>query len=72
MRDRWRSRKDDLVCPPHFHFDIFEKRFTELGGKLEVVPRNLWGHHPHGFDDPAKVVDFLEHNVNEARDRGEL
>ena len=29
------------------------------GGKVEVVERPYWGHHPHGLDNPAKILRFI-------------
>ena len=38
----------------------------ELHGKIEVISRPSWGHHPHGLDNPlGKIVRFiLQHTLN--------
>jgi pimeloyl-ACP methyl ester carboxylesterase len=36
-----------------------EKRYKQLGGKIEVIVKRGVGHYPLGPDDPAPVVDFI-------------
>ncbi|MBR0458139.1 MAG: hypothetical protein IJJ26_02775, partial [Victivallales bacterium] len=40
------------------NFDKLESRIHELGGSITVERRNFWGHHPHGLDDPERLLDF--------------
>ena len=51
----------DTVVPPVHNCRIFAARFKAAGGDLQEIPRNLFGHHPHGLD-PDKtqpIVDFF-------------
>ena len=49
---------DEVVVPAQ-HTDRLEKIYRELGGKIKVLRRPYIGHHPHGYDDPLQVVDFI-------------
>ncbi len=49
----------DEVVIPALHSDHLEKRYRELGGEIKVLRRPYVGHHPHGYDDPSQVVDFI-------------
>ena len=42
------------------NFNIFEQRLLDLGGRITVIRRNFWGHHPHGLelDEVDKLVAF--------------
>ncbi len=53
-----RSGQDRSVLPES-NIDVLEKRLLEAGGKIQVVRRNYFGHHPHGLDNPAPLVDFI-------------
>ena len=50
---------DDLSVDPTLNCEILAERIQKAGGKIEVIKRNLWGHHPHGLDDVSKIVDFM-------------
>ena len=50
---------DEVVVPAE-HTDVLEIRYRELGGTIKVLRRPYVGHHPHGYDDPIQVVDFIE------------
>lgn len=51
--------KDDVV-PYQENARIVEERFAKLGGQVQVFHKPDVGHHPHGLDDPAPVVAFIE------------
>jgi len=53
-----RSGQDQSVNPVT-NIDILEKRLKEAGGDIQIVRRDLYGHHPHGLDDPQPLVDFI-------------
>ena len=38
---------------------LLAERWIAAGGKAEVVKRPYWGHHPHGLDNPMKIVRFI-------------
>lgn len=50
----------DLVVPPGPNCELFATRFKAAGGKITVVKRGAYGHHPHGveIDDPS-IADFF-------------
>lgn len=53
----------DTTVPPAENCELFISRFKAAGGDIQVIRRGDYGHHPHGFKDPAKkgaVVDFFE------------
>ncbi len=52
----------DQTVPPALNCELFTQRFRAAGGKIKVIPRHLYGHHPHG-EDPNKtnsIVDFFK------------
>ena len=49
---------DDTV-PPGENAAVIESRYKTLGGEVQVIHKPGAGHHPHGLDDPAPVVDFI-------------
>jgi hypothetical protein len=50
------------VVPVAENTAILEKRYRELGGTIKVIHKPGVGHHPHGLDDPAPVVEFILKN----------
>ncbi len=56
--------QDDLTVSHENNIDIVEERFRALSGNIELCRRNLLGHHPHGFDDRTKLLEFRLSNVN--------
>lgn len=50
---------DDAVIPPEENGELLARRFAEAGGTIEVLRRNSWGHHPHGLQNPAKILRFI-------------
>lgn len=52
------SRTEDNEVPIEENTDIFAKRYTKLGAPVRVI-RRPGGHHPHGFSNPAHIVDFV-------------
>lgn len=53
----------DTILPPEENGRLFAERFRDAGGNIEVVERASWGHHPHGLEDPAKIVQFILKNT---------
>jgi alpha-L-fucosidase 2 len=37
----------------------FEKKIKGLGGEITVIEKKGFGHHPHSFPNPARIVDFV-------------
>lgn len=50
---------DEIVIPAE-HNDVLETRYRSLGGEIKVLRRPDVGHHPHGYDDYAQVVEFVD------------
>ncbi len=52
----------DAVVPPAPNCLLFAERFKAAGGELREIPRDFFGHHPHGLDpDKTKpIVDFFQ------------
>jgi pimeloyl-ACP methyl ester carboxylesterase len=38
---------------------LLADRYRKLGGSIELIAKPGVGHHPHGLDDPAPIVDFI-------------
>jgi len=49
----------DSVVPVAENTDIVEKRYTQLGGKIEVIRKPGADHHPHSLKDPTPIVEFI-------------
>lgn len=54
---------DDLVVVPSYNCELFAERFQAAGGKLQIIKRASWGHHPHGLGETAPIVDFISENL---------
>ncbi|MDD6029499.1 MAG: alpha/beta fold hydrolase [Kiritimatiellae bacterium] len=52
----------DQTVPPAANCELFARRFKSAGGKIDVVNRPLFGHHPHGLDPnkTAQIVNFFK------------
>lgn len=53
---------DDVVPYPE-NGAVVQERYEKLGGPVTVVIKKGLGHHPHGLDDPAAIVDFVSRHV---------
>ena len=49
----------DEAVPVSENIDIVEKRYRELGGRIQVIRKPGGKHHPHSLPDPAPIVDFV-------------
>ena len=49
----------DVVVPYAENGAIVKERYEKLGGPVRVLIKKGMGHHPHGLDDPAPVVEFI-------------
>ena len=49
----------DEVVPYPENTVILKERYEKLGGKITVIVKKGFKHHPHGLDDPTPVVDFI-------------
>lgn len=50
----------DDVVPAAENTAVIEQRYQALGGTVHVFHKPTVGHHPHGLDDPAPVVELIE------------
>lgn len=53
-----RSGQDQSVLPEE-NIDLLAEKLKAAGGKIEVIRRDLYGHHPHGLDDPTPLTGFI-------------
>ena len=56
-----RAGQDQTVLPAS-NIDAFTERMISAGGNIKVINRNLYGHHPHGMDDPTALTGFILQN----------
>ena len=56
---------DDLVVVPAYNCELFAERLQAAGGKIQIIERPSWGHHPHGLDDTTTIVNFICENLAE-------
>jgi pimeloyl-ACP methyl ester carboxylesterase len=49
----------DTTVPWDENTGIIAKHYRELGGSITLIPKSGVGHHPHGLQDPAPIVDFI-------------
>jgi pimeloyl-ACP methyl ester carboxylesterase len=49
---------DDIV-PLDENTAVLAERYRRLGGRIDVWVKKGIGHHPHGYDDPRPLVDFI-------------
>lgn len=49
----------DTDLSPEENILIVDKRYRELGGAIQLIPKPGVGHHPHSLADPTPVVNFI-------------
>ncbi|MBM3497052.1 MAG: alpha/beta hydrolase [Armatimonadetes bacterium] len=49
----------DEPVPVSENSDVLEARYRALGGLIQVIHKPECGHHPHGLEDPAPVIEFI-------------
>jgi pimeloyl-ACP methyl ester carboxylesterase len=49
----------DPVVPWDENTGIVAERYRKLGGDITLMAKPGIGHHPHGFTDPAPIVEFI-------------
>ena len=59
-----RSGQDQSVLPAS-NIDLFAERLSAAGGNIQIIRRDLYGHHPHGMDDPTPLTGFILQNYPE-------
>ena len=53
---------DDLVVDADINGLLMADLWKKAGCKVEVISRLSWGHHPHGLDDPSRIIRFITEN----------
>ena len=54
----------DKGVPPALNCELFAPRFKAAGGRIKVVCRKDFGHHPHGVDETDDtIVDFMTKGI---------
>ena len=53
----------DTVVDHTDNTEAFLDKFRALGGKYEYYVKPGCGHHPHGLEDTAPVIEFIEGNI---------
>ncbi len=56
----------DDVVPVAENTALIESRYKELGGEVVVIHKPKVGHHPHGADDIALLVKFIQEKTTQA------
>ncbi len=44
-----------------------ENMYRQLGGRISVIIKDSFGHHPHSLHNPKVIADFIEQSVNETK-----
>lgn len=52
----------DEIVPYKDNMALVYSKYTELGGKIEVILKEGVGHHPHSLDNPERIVNFIVEN----------
>jgi dienelactone hydrolase len=52
----------DDVVDPKTNGLLWAERFKKAGGQINVVKR-IYGHHPHGLDNPGRITGFLTYHT---------
>jgi dienelactone hydrolase len=55
--------ESDTTVPVAENSAVVKSRYEKLGGKIEVVLKPGAAHHPHGLEDPAPILDFIQRYV---------
>lgn len=59
------GRKDTAV-PYEENGAIMKERYEKLGGSIQIILEEK-GHHPHGLEDPAPVIEFIQNSHAQTR-----
>ncbi|HCN27739.1 MAG TPA: hypothetical protein DIT64_02930 [Verrucomicrobiales bacterium] len=50
---------DDEVVPWEENTGVIAERYRALGGSITLIAKHGIGHHPHGLEDSAPIVEFI-------------
>lgn len=51
---------NDEVVPYHENGAVLERYYRENGGIIAAIAKKNCGHHPHGLEDNAPIIEFAE------------
>ncbi|MBQ9775919.1 MAG: alpha/beta fold hydrolase [Lentisphaeria bacterium] len=54
--------EDDTLVKVSSNINLVEEELKRMGVAYEIVRRQVWGHHPHGFDDVSEVLKFHQNS----------
>ena len=54
----------DDVVPWDENTGIIEEKYKALGGFITLIRKPGVGHHPHGLDDSAPIIDFITRHAD--------
>jgi alpha-beta hydrolase superfamily lysophospholipase len=55
---------EDEAVSPSANTMLFEKMIKERNGKITVIHKPGFKHHPHSLPDPTPIVDFIMSAIN--------
>jgi hypothetical protein len=50
----------DDAAPPEFNAEIIRELYEAADAPIKTWARQLYGHHPHGLEDPQPLLDYIE------------
>jgi hypothetical protein len=50
----------DDVVPWEENTGVIAERYRKLGGSITLISKPGVGHHPHGLEDPTRIVEFIQ------------
>ena len=50
----------DEAVPPAENAEVIRELYESVGAPIRVWRRPLYGHHPHGLEDPAPLLEYIE------------
>lgn len=53
------SGDEDTIVPYEENLALLATRYREGGGLIDIILKPGGGHHPHGLETPAPIVDFI-------------
>jgi pimeloyl-ACP methyl ester carboxylesterase/lysophospholipase L1-like esterase len=54
----------DDVVPWYENTGIIEEKYKALGGSITLIRKPGVGHHPHGLDDSAPIIEFITRHAD--------
>jgi len=61
---RSHTTDEDEAVSPSTNTKLFEKMIKERNGKITVIYKPGFKHHPHNLSDSTPIVDFIMSAIN--------